>query len=706
MRRISRPTLFVLAVLATPLAARAQPTADTAGVEKVLRKHCLECHGAGPTGQSGLYILDDAQLRELIRPKDGEHSELVRLVRAGNMPPGRRPKLSDAEVKTLRDWVDAGGGPLRRTFDDAYVLRAILNDLGKEGASPAKWRYVSFAHLMNDPQARAQMDRRRAELDRAVNMLHWGKDLYKPVPVDDAQTVYRLDLSDLTWDRTPFPARNPDGLKEDERKFPERVSLYDLVLLEYPFGTAPDSTTKLGADVMTRYVGPSKMLRPWPYLRGDWFVDAVLRTPLYDDLLHLKGTVKALEKSLTVAEEPRVCGGLRESQVFRFPRLVERRSSRNRVYWRSYDFPADVNLPDVADMGMPRPIQPTSLVLFSLNNGLPAFYAADEWGCRVDGVDPRRLRPNVAAGGLLRPGASCLRCHADGPVQFDDVARDAISNSGLAKQHRDRLLKEYIGRDALIQKVQVDQGVFRQARQEEAALPRCRGPFDLREHEAGDEDERLLASFGHSRLRDTEREVHLERVLHDLPGVAGLPIDGLTSPDRIPPDAPAVTIEAVDAKTKQPRNVFVPKESYYIRVVNKSDRPVWIELVYTNQYGVKVVDENLRMRRLEKGQAATFPDQEAKKPAAFEVDEPYGFDSFTLYAADEAYTPGVLVELYPGVDADDVADAQRKAEIQHPEIRARYVHPFYRAEGRVVTNPPPARLLKRTIQVETRPGPK
>ena len=47
----------------------------------------------------------------------------------------------------------------------------------------------------------------------------------------------------------------------------------------------------------------------------------------------------------------------------------------------------------VAALEKPKNNPPSSLVLFNLNNGLPAFYAADEYGFRVE--HPEDVQPTI-----------------------------------------------------------------------------------------------------------------------------------------------------------------------------------------------------------------------------------------------------------------------------------------------------------------------
>src|SRR5438552_797702 len=119
MIRSRRLPVFLLSalVLGTAQSASAQPSADRAVLAKaILVKHCQPCHG-DKEPRNGLNLLDDAQLKKLIRG-GADKSELIQLIKAGNMPPGRSARLSEAEVQTLRDWVNSPPP----TFNDAYVL--------------------------------------------------------------------------------------------------------------------------------------------------------------------------------------------------------------------------------------------------------------------------------------------------------------------------------------------------------------------------------------------------------------------------------------------------------------------------------------------------------------------------------------------------------------------------------------------------------
>jgi mono/diheme cytochrome c family protein len=723
MLRLRRSPILVLTALVLGSGpAAAQPSTDKpARARTVLEKHCLSCHGdTAPRG--GLKILDERQLQKLVRPRDADHSELIQLVQAGNMPPGRTPKLSDADVQALREWVNDGATPPRPAFNDAYVLTWILKDLEDQGdrkpkPDPVKWRYVSFAHLMNEPQAEERLREHRLALLRAVNLVNQRTNIWPPKAVDPAGTVFRLELDELGWNVQPWKG----NYKDDWR---DRITLYDLILLEYPYGVVPDESTDLNKAILKDYLARAGMLRPVAYLRGDWLIDAVGKTPLYDDLLRLEGTLAELEKGRKYPAESAVRGGVESSDVLRFPRLIEGRSVGKRSYWRSDNLLSGDRVTLLRRAGIDKSVvektTTSSLLLFTLENGLPGFYAADQYGYRVEAAPAGQLKADQTRFGTLRPGAACLRCHAQGPKHFADVLHNAIQMSpALDQRMKTEWTKLYPGQQKLATRIDTDRGAFAAVADEAGltasdglrgdeltpVLERYRDYLDdlVREREPTEEEQQVaLRSQGterdrQGRLRDLILEERWERLLRDAGGGAPMvAIDGLTHPNRLRPRGLAVEFEIVNHKTDKAQSGFVPGEKYYVRVVNNSDKPIWIELVVTSQYGAKGQDADMAYRKVDAGKTFTFPDQSAGN-GHLKVTEVIGVDYWTLYYSDEPYPDekGVLVQLYPN-------DAVRG---EHPEVRDRFVHPFYRfdKQGRIV-NTSANKLIKRTLELETRAG--
>jgi mono/diheme cytochrome c family protein len=104
-----------LGIVVGPSAAVAQESPKPLVVQArdILTKYCAACHGKDPDDlSSDLNLFDPAHLadkdRAIVVAKEPDKSKLIQLVEKDKMPPGKRPKVSKEERKTLRDWVTAG----------------------------------------------------------------------------------------------------------------------------------------------------------------------------------------------------------------------------------------------------------------------------------------------------------------------------------------------------------------------------------------------------------------------------------------------------------------------------------------------------------------------------------------------------------------------------------------------------------------------
>jgi hypothetical protein len=239
----------------------------------ILRKHCCECHGAINNPRSGLHVFDHAALvkppRDLVVPRQPALSELLLRIECGSMPPGSRPKLSNAEQQTLRTWIDAGA-PL-------YVWPLILDDLTRLKEDQKFYRHVRLDHLVksgDDPLG--EVDRSRRLLKATLEHFA-GERTDVMTPVGDAKLLYRIDLRQFKWHEQPFT------FEETKEKAPFNV--YDLILLEYPFQDFPSDSAGVGDPIeVLRQGGASKLARPIPLVRGDWLVVQTTTTPLDREL--------------------------------------------------------------------------------------------------------------------------------------------------------------------------------------------------------------------------------------------------------------------------------------------------------------------------------------------------------------------------------------------------------------------------------------
>jgi Planctomycete cytochrome C len=284
-------SVFGIVLLVALVGARpdgAGPKSQAEQVRDILSKQCTECHGAGKDVRANLKILDYARLtnrdRHLVIPNNPDESELLRLVDAGCMPPGTRPKVSENDRKTLRSWISAGAMPFPSFSGEPYILAQIKADVGRLKANELpNVRYISLNHLFDEATDPNDFKAHRAVLTRTLNLLSTNGKPVQLFAIDPQETIYRIRLDELGWDSNPYGQIGPKNPDLD----PAQINLYDLILLEYPMVELPDASP-LGKDLIASYLKPTNVLRPVLYIRGDWlayaadkgfFVDAIPKQP-------------------------------------------------------------------------------------------------------------------------------------------------------------------------------------------------------------------------------------------------------------------------------------------------------------------------------------------------------------------------------------------------------------------------------------------
>jgi hypothetical protein len=245
------------------VAAGQSPDELGARAQDILRRHCFVCHGQDlKTVRAGLNILERGQLmgRKLVVPQAADDSELLGFIEDGTMPPAGRPAMPKEDRAILRAWIQAGAPPFPDLqLGNPYVLRSIFEDVKKlPKQERAAVRYFSLNHLLAEERTRRELPRRRETLVLAIAFLSRaeGKPA-RPVAIEPSATVYRVNLAELGWNRKPYD-NSP-------------LTLFDLVLLEYPYGVA-DVTDRVYQELAEVFLLPAAQARPIPYLRGDWFI--------------------------------------------------------------------------------------------------------------------------------------------------------------------------------------------------------------------------------------------------------------------------------------------------------------------------------------------------------------------------------------------------------------------------------------------------
>jgi len=417
---------LLVAPLLTCAAVRAEEGVLADQARALLASHCASCHGPGGKGQGGFnFLLDRERLvsRNLIRPGKLTESLLYQRVAEGEMPPEGRKLLTDAEKTVLRKWIEAGApswqpAPPPKLVTTAALLKMVRDDLQSLNPRQRRFaRYLSLTHLST--LTSEDMQRHRQAVVKLVNALSWHPRLTRPVAVDAAETVYRLDLRDYKW-----TARS-----------------WDRLAATYPYRLAEQTEP---AKALSALTGCDQ-----PLLRADWFVATASRPPFYHDFLDLPATAGSLERQLQVdvdadiRNDSVVRAGFNGSGVARNNRVLERHDAAHGAYWKSYDFGDNTNRQNVFE----HPLGPGGAsgfqhaggeIIFHLPNGLHGYLLVDAAGRRLDKApgdivsDPKRPDKQVET------GVSCFSCHAKGLLPKDDQVRAHVQKNAAAFPAADR----------------------------------------------------------------------------------------------------------------------------------------------------------------------------------------------------------------------------------------------------------------------------
>ncbi len=427
----------------------------------IFENSCNICHGEGGSYTELLLIkypdiIEDGD----VIPGDPDNSELYkRLIETDvlkRMPAGQ-PQLSAEKIETIRQWILAGApdwnivDQLDRSFitTDA-MLDSIQRHLDTLAAFDRPYaRYFTLTHLYNAGELAETLVDYRHALSKLVNSLSWGRDVVNPEPIDTEETIFYIDLRRYQWEQ------GTDRWTQIEEVYPYSLNF----TLETETGTLRKLTNL--RETMACNV---------PFVHVDWFLATASLPPLYNDILGLPETDRALEAELDVdvAANLQTAPGIRvwragfdDSGVSNHNRVVERHESRYGAYWKSYDFAGSDGTKNIKN----HPLNFThdgGEIIFNLPNGLQAYYLVDANGNRLD-VAPTEIVSNPAASDpAVRNGLSCIGCHTEGMKTFEDTVRAVIeANTNLP--NRDHALRLYVEKSVMDTLVNEDAEVYRVA---------------------------------------------------------------------------------------------------------------------------------------------------------------------------------------------------------------------------------------------------
>lgn len=478
---VGRFAICSLALLGVPATARAvdASAAQAAAARHILRSHCYQCHNGVGSAGGDVDVLDRQQLVDAayIEPGSPATSYLLERIVNESMPPLEqrlRNPVDAEELAVITSWIQAGAPSFRDEIEQrdaitaARVMRSVRDHLLQTPPEERPFlRFFTFHPLHNNPRNKeADLRLYRAALSKAINSLHWAADIRLPAAVaigsegdegtaaaatpSGAAVVYAIDMRRLI---------DADGKTWDE------TNRWTTLVRAYPYGVSyagsPQTAEAKLQEEIRRLMQPRTEANPLdrvavPILRADWFVANALRPPLYHQLLGLPKSLFEFEQQLEVDvkagflasnETPLARAGFAKSGVSGQNRLVERTTSRFGAYWRSYDF-----LPTTKHANVRRfPLGPLNLfadgehpfadqafrhdggeIIFELPNGLHGYMLVDGDHQRVDAGPIELVNDALKTAGTpaIVTGISCMACHAQGVIDFQDEIRNANSVYG------------------------------------------------------------------------------------------------------------------------------------------------------------------------------------------------------------------------------------------------------------------------------------
>lgn len=437
------------------------PVGDGAKVYAVLDKHCARCHQVGklirprPAGDLAdiLAIERIAADRSLVVPGEPDISRLCQIFISRErhfddaLDNGEGEAVRANEAMIIRDFIKnvprdglaacEARAPIRAE-DLSAAIEARLAAPPDPGAGaatkpavrdPKALRYVSLAALFNACVSPSELEGYRQAVGKLLNSLSWSAAPVRLESFGPGNALIEVPLADLGW----VPAH------------------WERLVDRFPFVRLPALKV---SDHVVQATGTQL-----PMLPADWLAAALSWPKLYHEMLGLPATELGLERLLQAEVRHNIERALarraavRDSEVVKGPRIVERHPSRFGSLWLSYDFAnlaGERNVfehplgPAVAPPGA-EPFKPDGLrALFTLPNGFFAYLLFGATGERRDEVAASVDREPAGWGQPVATGALCMACHLEPVKPARDQMRQAVeANASLPKPVRDAALLLY-----------------------------------------------------------------------------------------------------------------------------------------------------------------------------------------------------------------------------------------------------------------------
>lgn len=323
---------------------------------------------------------------------------------------------------------------------------AMVDDISQLSAVDRPFiRYITVTNQYNAGTCGAELELRRQMANKMMNALSLEPAMTPPQPIDDAETIFRVDLRDYTWDEALNGA--PDKW--------EAVAAANPYTVRY-FG---DDYETLEVFAQTEF----------PVMSAETVLDTAMQPPFYYDLLEIPDNLADLEAQLGVDREANLANGevirsgFSESLDFGITRVLERHEialAANRAMWVAYDV-ADGDLADNNPFVDPFGFEPTGIdVMFSLPNGTMAFMITDGNGNRLDEAPLNLLTDEAQEDAVMLAGISCQRCHYTVIDHEDELSAAILNSQDFNADEKEAVQEIYVDPQEFTQTITLDNTVL------------------------------------------------------------------------------------------------------------------------------------------------------------------------------------------------------------------------------------------------------
>jgi len=396
-----------------------------AAVYNILKTNCTQCHVYGqrdPAGWGSVLDLSRMIDGDIVVPGDLAASRLWYRVAVRSDMPFDGTRLTPEEKGTIKTWIEGLQRPYNRPRSNEDILDILVQDSRRLGNTVNDERYLSFAHFVDEGRSKEELAVLEGVVNVMLNSLSRRPNLIKVEAADPERTIFRFRISQLGWNAADW----------------------DEVVRFYPYC--------LQSNVAAHKNLYQRLDTEAPYVRGDWFIDTAMVSPLYEKLLDLGADLRELQDDFKFDIDQNVLDskvlriGFGMSGVSFNERMIERHDlGSGNYFWWSYDFADRLATSRVTE----RPLGPTIVTgdrfqntfnqaggeaIFSLQNNLQGYFLTNAAGVFLAKAPTPIVADARRRDGAVQNALSCLGCHTESgmlkPKTYDDVQRYVDEHRG------------------------------------------------------------------------------------------------------------------------------------------------------------------------------------------------------------------------------------------------------------------------------------